>query len=172
MLVALPGDHSGANESFLELGLGVTAALLDLVTKLVHVLEHRVLSDDLEADVDVEQHALLLGDEPRVEARPNLDLVGGEVDSLCGVEALSSDGFEAEPSHHRVEKELEETHVVAAALLAQLHPLNRDLELSPLVLRLERGDVSRLLEGVDAGTLEDEEVNVLLELLSQWLEDE
>lgn len=58
------------------------------------------MTNNLEANVDVEEHSALLHDETGVKARPHLDLVRSEVDALGGVEALPADGLEPQASHH------------------------------------------------------------------------
>ena len=84
----------------MELCLIVTALLLDLGFEVVHVGEHRVLSDYLEADIDVEKDTSLFHDESGVKPWPHLDLVSIEAMSLGGVERLAADGLESESAHH------------------------------------------------------------------------
>jgi hypothetical protein len=53
---SLPSDDSHSLYLFLQLGLVIASFLLNLGLKIIHVLKHRVLSYDLEADIDVEEH--------------------------------------------------------------------------------------------------------------------
>jgi len=142
----LPCDNCHAFEGFLKLRLIVTALLLNLGLEVIHVGEYRVLTDDLEADVDVQKHTSLLHDESRVKPWPHLDLVSIQAVSFGGVERLAADGFKSESAHHRVEEDLQEVEVVAVSLLHQLHPLNGDLVLGAIMLSLEHRDISGLLE--------------------------
>ena len=84
----------------MELSLIVTALLLDLGFEVVHVGENRVLSDYLEADIDVQEDTGLFHDESGVKPWPHLDLVSIQAVSLGGVERLAADGLEFESAHH------------------------------------------------------------------------
>ena len=84
----------------MELCLIVTALLLDLGLEVVHVGEHRVLSDYLEADIDVQKNTSLLHDESGVKPWPHFDLVSIQAVSFGGVEGLAADGLESESAHH------------------------------------------------------------------------
>lgn len=62
------------------------------------------------------------------------------------IEALLANGLELETAHHGVEEDLKEVHVVLVGLLHHLDPLNGDLVLDVVVLRLVDGQLGHLLE--------------------------
>lgn len=87
------------------------------------------------------------------------------------VEGLRSNLLELEGAHHRVEEDLKEIHVILVGLLHHLHPLNFDLVLGVIVLRLELRQLGDLLQGEDAEPPVDVELKVLLDWVAALLED-
>jgi len=82
------------------------------------------------------------------------------------IEGLWSNLLELEASHHGVEEDLQEGHVVSVSVLHDLDPLNADLVLLLLVLSVVHGKVCALSQGVEAATPVDEELQLLLDLVS------
>lgn len=74
------------------------------------------------------------------------------------IEGLWPDGLESEGSHHGVEEDLQEDHVVSVGWLHDLDPLDGHLVLGSVVLCLVDREVSALAETVDAGPPVDEEL--------------
>lgn len=145
-LLVVPSHDRGASECILDRFLAVAATLLSLVSQLIHVVEAIVSAHNFEADVYVKQNAFLLQNEPRVEAGPNFDVVGVEAVGIGLVEALLADGLKLEAAHHRVEEDLKEVQVVFVSLLHHLDPLDGQHVLGAVVLCLELGQFSHLLE--------------------------
>jgi hypothetical protein len=85
-LLIVLGDDSRTGESKLDSLITVLVPLLSSLSGFVHHLEHRVSTDDLEADVHVQESSLFLHDQTRVEAWPNLDIVGIKRMSVCLIE--------------------------------------------------------------------------------------
>lgn len=86
--------------------------------------------------------------------------------SSIGVEALWSNLFELKSSHHGVEEDLEEVHVVFVGGFHELNPLDSDLVLGAIVLCFQDWNVIALSERVDTGTPVDVEFQLLLEFVS------
>ena len=91
--------------------------------------------------------------------------------SFGRVEALTADGLELQATHERVEEDLEEVQMISIGLFHELDPLDRDLVLDPLMLRLEHWQPRCLLERVDTVAPVDEEVQVLLDLVFHCAKD-
>lgn len=90
--------------------------------------------------------------------------------SFGGIERLGSDGLEPETSHHGVEEDFEEVEVVSIGGFHDLDPLDGDLVLGSIVLSNVGWYLSALAKTVDAGTPVDEELELLLDLVSDALE--
>ena len=69
-----------------------------------------------------------------------------EVVSVRLVEALLPNRLKLKTAHHGVEEDLKEVHVILVGLLHHLDPLNGDLVLDVVVLRLVDGQLGHLLE--------------------------
>ena len=128
----------------------VEILLFTLLPELVDEVKGSILSDNLEADVDVEEYSMFFHDESSIETRPNLDLVGVKRVSLCRVEALSAYGFKSESSHEGVKEDFEEVHVVSVSRLHKLHPVDLDSVLGSIKLSFKLGYLFHLLKTVDA----------------------
>ena len=87
------------------------------------------------------------------------------------IEGLWPDGLESEGSHHGVEEDLQEDHVVSVGWLHDLDPLDGHLVLGSVVLCLVDREVSALAETVDAGAPVYEELQLLLDGISDRLEN-
>ena len=74
------------------------------------------------------------------------------------IEGLWPDGLESECSHHGVEEDLQEDHVVSIGWLHDLNPLDGHLVLGSVVLSLVDREVGALAETVDAGPPVNEEL--------------
>jgi len=121
------------------------------LTQVRDIIQDGVLPYNFEGYVDVQKSSLLLHDHPRVEARPDLDLVGGESMGSSWVEAPGTDLLELEQTHHVVEEDLQEHKVVAICRFHDLDPLDVDLVLGPIVLSIKDWKVGDLTQTVDAG---------------------
>lgn len=170
-LLVVLGDHSAASESLLNGIVAILVAPLSILTDLVHVLDDGVGANDLEADVNIEQTALLLHNQPRVEARPDLDVVGVQAVSVRLVEGLLADGLEAKRAHHAVEEDLQEVHVVSVVLLHDLDPFNSHRVLDTVMLSTDNGQLCHFLERKDAEAPVDVELEMLLDLVAAEFED-
>ena len=134
-LLIVFSDNSRTGESLLNSIIGVLVATLSVLSDFLHVLEDSVCTDHFEANVNVEQTALFLHDQPRVEARPHLNVMSIEAVSISLIKGLLSDCFKSKTAHHRIEEDLEEIHVVTILLLHDLHPLNCDRVFDSIMLR-------------------------------------
>ena len=90
--------------------------------------------------------------------------------SFGWIERLGSDGLKPETSHHGVEEDFEEVEVVSIGGFHDLDPLDGDLVLGSIVLSLVGRYLSALAKTVDAGAPVDEELELLLDLVSDDLE--
>lgn len=68
------------------------------------------------------------------------------------VEGLWSDSLEPESSHHGIEEDLQEYHVVSISGLHDLDPLDSDLEFVALMFSFIDRQVCALAKTVEAGS--------------------
>lgn len=94
-LLVVLSDHGTASESLLNGIVAILVAPLSVLPNLVHVLDDRVRTNDLEADVNIQQTSLLFHDQSRVEAWPDLDIVRIKAVGVGLIEGLLADGLEA-----------------------------------------------------------------------------
>lgn len=74
-LLVVLGNNSGTSESLLNSVIAVLVAPLSILSDFIHVLQYCVCPDDLETHINVEQTTLLFHNQPRVEARPHLNVM-------------------------------------------------------------------------------------------------
>jgi hypothetical protein len=72
--------------------------------------------------------------------------------SVGWIERLRSNGLEPQCSHHGIEEDLEENHVVSVCCLHDLHPLDRHLVLGAIVLCVVDRELGTLTETVDTSS--------------------
>ena len=75
-LLVVTSDDSCTGESKLNRFLAIVVALLGSVSEVIHVAQAVIRTDDLEANINVQKHSLLLHDESGVKAGPHLDVMG------------------------------------------------------------------------------------------------
>jgi hypothetical protein len=129
----------------LDCFLSVLASSFGLFTQVTHELQAVVSSDDFEANVNVEQTTRLFHNESGVKSGPNFDVVGRQSMCLRLVELLLADCLELEGAHHRVEKDLQEIHVIFVSFLHDLHPLDLNSILGCIVFRFKDWQLGDLL---------------------------
>jgi len=78
--------------------------------------------------------------------------------SVSWIERLWTNGLESESSHHRVEEDLQEHHMVSVGRLHDLNPLDGDLVLGSIVLSIVNWKISTLSETVDTSTPSNEKL--------------
>jgi hypothetical protein len=114
--------------------IAILVAPFCILSNFLHVLQHRIGSDDFEAHIDIEETALLLLDQTGVEAGPNPDVVSIKRMCLRLVEGFLTYSLEPKTAHHRVEEDLKEIHVIPIMLLHDLNPLDANSVLDTIML--------------------------------------
>lgn len=144
-LLVVASHDSHTTNGLLDCFLSILASSFGLFFQVTHELQAVVSSDDFEANVNVEQTARLFHDESGVKSGPNFDVVGRQSMCLRLVELLLANCLELEGAHHRVEKDLQEVHVIFVSFLHDLHPLDLDSVLSCIVFRFKDWQLGDLL---------------------------
>lgn len=169
-LLIVARNHGCTRKRFLNCSLAVTTPRLSLGTQVLHPGQTVVCPNDLEADVNVEKDARLFQGDSSVKARPHLDVVSGEVVSVGLVEGLLPDSLELKTAQHRVEEDLHEVQVVPVGFFHHLNPLDADSIVDTIVFGCVLWKLCHLLEREAAKSIVDEELELLLDLITALLE--
>jgi hypothetical protein len=87
------------------------------------------------------------------------------------IETLLANGLELEATHHGVEKDLQEIHVIFVSFLHDLYPFDCDSVFCAIMLRCIDRKLGNFLEREDTQAIVNVEFETLLDLVSALLED-
>ena len=149
----------------------IASFFLALVAQLRDVIESSVCSYNSKSHIDVQQSSSLLHDESGIESWPDLDVVSVQRMSACWVKRFRPDLLKPEASHHGVEEDFQEGHVVSVGVLHDLNPLDADFIFLALMFSIIGWEIGTLPERVKAESPVNEELQLFLDSISDTLED-
>lgn len=149
----------------------IASFFLGLVTKRRDIVQSSVCSNNSKRNVDVKQSSSFLHDESGIESWPDLDVMSVQRVSIGRVERLWTNLLKPEASHHGVEEDLQEGHMVSVSVLHDLDPLNANFVFLALMFSIVGWEISTLPERVEAESPVNEELQLFFDRVPDTLED-